>query len=159
MSWIALLDKQLSYTYPWQKNPPVSIPELLRWCWKFREGNIIGSKDEYLRWFSPHPDFGEFGDQYWLELILGERTVFNKPKLPNVSFCWLNWDIGSGKEFIHVPNLSKLQNMRELISFYVMLAGDGAVLNPKTNDEVNASIVKHHDVFVKYVPDLVKPVI
>jgi hypothetical protein len=38
-----------------------------------------------------------FGQEYWLKIQLKDNNSFGH------SFVWLNWDIGGGKKFVHLP--------------------------------------------------------
>lgn len=71
-----------------------------------------GKKERFymISWFDD-------GDQYGLELQLALNNNFKR------NFCWINWDIGGGKRFVHVPHKVIPLHVHQLQNLYNSLSG------------------------------------
>lgn len=94
-----------------------------------------------LRWFSE-----KFGDdnEYWLEFDLGQRLHGRKG---NISYCWLNWNKGGGRDFVSIPHLDSIQSEYGFKNLLIALSGGNYQFKNRTNDEVKEIIEKHKGLF------------
>ncbi len=85
---------------------------LIQYRWKYYEFDCFGDKSGLmvLRWVSPN--FGQYHN-YWLELELLQNHPKGHEKR-TVQFLWLNWDVGGGRHFIHIPDINLYQSWEEL---------------------------------------------
>ena len=58
------------------------------------------------------------GDEYWLEINLHPITKDTN------GFFWLNWNIGGGNHFVHLPHSCKLHYVHQLQNLYFALTGE-----------------------------------
>ena len=61
------------------------------------------------------------GDSYGIEIDL-------IPRLHSNGFFWLNWDIGGGNNFVHLPHSCKLEYVHQLQNLYFALTGEELTL-------------------------------
>ncbi len=127
----------------------ITIRELIKHRFKFSEidssWNGKGGPME-LRWYSDK--WGEGGNEYWIELVLGRRATL---KEPGVSFCWMNWDLGGGRHFVHVPCISKVQTIEGLLTMLYALGYP--LIDVLADEEVETRYQKHKDIYAKYEPN------
>jgi hypothetical protein len=93
---------------------PIPLTEswLLKLGFKYQDRDINTAIPER---FYISPKFSR--TEFWLECNL-PRKPFNRP------FWWLNWDIGGGVHFIHLPQGDKLEYIHQLQNLYYALTGE-----------------------------------
>ena len=118
----------------------VDLKFLIKNGFKFRKQDVNNGMYT-LRWISNH-----FGDEneYWLEFDLGQRLY---GKEGNISYCWLNWNTGGGRNFVSIPHLNSIQSQYGLKNLLIALSGGNYKFKNRTNDEVREIIEKHEGLF------------
>lgn len=87
---------------------PIPLTEdwLLKFGFKWYDAKT--GKRFVKKWFDD-------GDEFWLEIELSGKL--------NRTFCWLNWDIGGGRNFVHIPHKSIPENVHDLQNLFFALTG------------------------------------
>lgn len=93
---------------------PTTEKWLLAAGFKYQDRDINRS-DKVKKRFYISDHFGEHSE-FWLEL--------NIPDAENKDFrcCWLNWNIGGGRNFVHMPYPHKPMFVHELQNLYSSLS-------------------------------------
>lgn len=125
---------------------PTNLTSLIKFRFKYSEIDLRNGP-KVIRWYSRH--LPNNSDRWCFELELGERKGYKK-HYPNVRFCWINWDIGGGRKFVHIPNLSQVQTIEGLMELLKVLSAGEYEVEERTEEEVNEYIEKHREVFSKY---------
>lgn len=97
-------------------------PEILLGCgFKYQDRDT--NRHEPTRFYIS-PYFGRHRE-YWLEM--------NFPHFEGGPVCWwLNWNVGAGLQFIHLPDGSKILHLHELQNlFFVLSAGSELQIEEK----------------------------
>lgn len=96
---------------------PISLTEewLLKFNWKYQDRDVNSVRGKERFYIS-----SAFGNhkEYYLEMQLPSSTPFNLP------FVWLGWDIGGGKNWIHLPEGHELRYVHQLQNLYFSLTGE-----------------------------------
>lgn len=97
-----------------EETKPIKLSEawLLNFGWKYQDRDI-NTKDLQRFYISDH--FGKH-NEYWIEMNLPGHGF-------NHCFIWLHWDIGSGKNFIHLPYGQDIKYVHQLQNMYFILSG------------------------------------
>lgn len=93
---------------------------LLNFGFKYQDRDV-NRKDGKRERFYISPYFGEHME-YWLEMNLPESTPFGR------TFIWLNWDIGGGRRFVHLPYGQSLKYVHELQNTFFSLSNQDLTL-------------------------------
>lgn len=109
----------------YKENPeyqPIPLTEewLLKVKWKYQDRDV-NRRDKKKERFYISPFFGEHRE-YWIELLLSNNS-FGR------SFMWLCWDIGGGKDHIHLPMGHKMDYVHQLQNLYFALIGEELTIN------------------------------
>lgn len=101
---------------------PIPLTEewLLKVKWKYQDRDV-NRRDKKKERFYISPFFGEHRE-YWIELLLSNNS-FGR------SFMWLCWDIGGGKDHIHLPMGHKMDYVHQLQNLYFALIGEELTIN------------------------------
>lgn len=96
---------------------PIPLTEdwLLKVKWKYHDWDV-NRTDRKKERFYISPFFGEHRE-YWIELQLSNNSFGH-------SFMWLCWDIGGGKDHIHLPMGHKMDYVHQLQNLYFALTGE-----------------------------------
>ena len=131
----------------------ITIRDMLKYRFKFSEVDASWNGKECnfeLRWYSDK--FGEDGNEYWFEIVLGQHFGLKKR---GIQFCWLNWDLGGGRRFVHVPCISLIQDIDGLLT---MMYGIGhPQIEPREDEIVEQRYDHNKDVFKKYELPSISP--
>lgn len=101
---------------------PIPLTEewLFNFKWKYQDRDVNRSDGKMERFYIS-PFFGEHRE-YWIELLLSNNS-FGR------SFMWLCWDIGGGKDHIHLPMGHKMDYVHQLQNLYFALIGEELTIN------------------------------
>ena len=104
---------------------PVPLTEewLLKFGFKYQDRDVSHGNGKIERFWSKHWFTG--GDNWWLEINLNPIT-----KKSN-GFFWLNWNIGGGNNFVHLPHSCELKYVHQLQNLYYALTGEELTLKDK----------------------------
>lgn len=93
---------------------PLTEEWLLKFGFKYQDRDVSHNRGKIERFFIY--DWFADGDNWSLEINLIPRLKAN-------GFFWLLWDIGGGKEFVHLPHTCKLEFVHQLQNFIYSLTG------------------------------------
>lgn len=100
---------------------------LFKFGFKYQDRDVNNGKIER---FYISPLFGKHRE-YYLEMQLISSTPFSSP------FAWLTWDIGGGKNWIHLPEGHELRYVHQLQNLYYSLAGKELEIGELVSNETN----------------------
>lgn len=97
---------------------PIPITEewLKRLGFKYQERDI-NRKDGMKKKFWISPYFGKHKG-FWLEMNIPDEES------KDFRCTWLNWDIGGGRNFIHLPTPDSMQYIHQLQNLFFSLTGE-----------------------------------
>lgn len=96
---------------------PIPLTEewLLKFGFKYQDRDVSHGNGHIERFYiSSH--FGEHWE-FWLELQLNNNWL-------KTFFVWLMWNIGGGRDFVHLPYGHKLEYVHQLQNLYFALTGE-----------------------------------
>jgi hypothetical protein len=97
---------------------PIPLTEewLRKFGFKYQNRDVSHGNGKIERFWSKHWFTG--GDNWWIEINLNPITKDSN------GFFWLNWNIGGGNDFVHLPHSCELKYIHQLQNLYFALTGN-----------------------------------